>query len=47
VCQRVEALAYVHDIADLAGKHQQACQWFDQCMARLQSLGPGNGLPAD
>ena len=47
VCQRIEALAYVRDIADLAGKHAQACRWFDQCIARLQSLGPGSGLPVD
>ena len=47
VCQRVEVLAYVRDIADLARKHEQARLWFDQCMARLQSLGPGSGLPID
>jgi hypothetical protein len=47
VCRRIEALAYVHDLADLAGKHEQACRWFDQCIARLQALGPGSGLPVD
>jgi hypothetical protein len=47
VCQRIEALAYVRDLADLAGKHEQARRWFDQCIARLQSLGPGGGLPDD
>jgi hypothetical protein len=47
VCQRVEALAYVRDLADLAVKHEQARRWFGECIARLQSLGPGSGLPAD
>lgn len=45
--RRIEALAYVRDLADLAGKHEVACQWFDQCIARLQAAGPGTGLPSD
>jgi len=44
-CQGIEALAYVHDLADLAGKHEQARHWFDHCIERLQRLGPGSGLP--
>lgn len=47
VCQRIEALAYVRDLADLAAKHEQARAWFDQCIERLQRLGPGSGLPID
>lgn len=47
VCQRVEALAYVRDLADLAAKHDQAQRWFAQCIERLQALGPGCGLPPD
>jgi hypothetical protein len=44
VCQRVEALAYVRDLADLAAKHDEARAWFDECIERLQRLGPGCGL---
>jgi len=47
VCARLEALAFVGDLADLAAKHEQARRWFDQCIARLERLGPGSGLPAD
>ena len=45
VCQRIEALAYVRDLADLAAKHDEARAWFDECIERLQRLGPGSGLP--
>jgi len=47
VCRRLEALAYVRDLDDLAAKHDEARRWFDQCIERLQTLGPGSGLPAD
>lgn len=47
VCERIEALGYVRDLADLAVKHEQARRWFEACIARLQALGPGSGLPAD
>ena len=47
VCHRIEALAFVRDLADLGEKHAQACDWFDQCIARLQLQGPGSGLPGD
>lgn len=47
VCSRIERLAFVRDLADLAIKHDEARQWFGQCMARLQQSGPGSGLPAD
>lgn len=47
VCQRIEALAYVRNLADLAEKHELARRWFDECIARLQAQGPGSGLPAD
>ena len=46
-CARVEALAFVRDLDDLAVKHEQARRWFDRCMARLQAAGPGSGLPGD
>ena len=44
VCQRVESLAFVHDLQDLAVKHGQVQLWFARCMERLQQLGPGAGL---
>jgi len=47
VCERIEALAFVRDLDDLADKHEQARRWFDACIARLQTLGPGSGLPED
>jgi predicted nucleotidyltransferase len=47
VCARIEALAFVRDLPDLAVKHEQARAWFDLCSARLQAQGPGSGLPAD
>lgn len=47
VCRRIEALAFVRDLDDLAVKHDQARQWLAQCIARLQRHGPGSGLPAD
>ncbi|MES2956884.1 MAG: hypothetical protein V4792_01790 [Pseudomonadota bacterium] len=46
VCRRVEALAFVRDLDDLADKHAAARHWFGQCIERLQALGPGSGLPA-
>jgi hypothetical protein len=46
-CDRLEALAYVRDLDDLAVKHEAARRWFEQCIARLQVSGPGSGLPAD
>jgi hypothetical protein len=45
VCGGIEALAFVRDLDDLAAKHDQARLWFDRCIARLQRLGPGSGLP--
>ena len=47
VCSRIESLAFVRDLSDLAAKHESACSWFDQCITRLHDLGPGSGLPAD
>jgi len=47
VCGRIEGLAYVRDLQDLATKHEQACRWFEACIERLQRLGPGSGLPPD
>lgn len=47
VCQRIEALAYVRDLADLAARHDEARRWFERCIERLQALGPGSGLPPD
>ena len=46
-CARIEALAFVSDLDDLAVKHDQARLWFERCIARLQLLGPGSGLPDD
>ena len=43
-CARIEALAFVRDLEDLAAKHDDARRWFDRCIARLQALGPGSGL---
>lgn len=37
VCARIEALAFVRDLADLEIKHGQAQQWFWQCMEKLES----------
>lgn len=45
VCRRIEALAYVRDLDDLAAKHDEARRWFEACIARLQAQGPGSGLP--
>ena len=47
VCRRIEALAFVHDLDDLAQKHEAARLWFGSCMQRLQQLGPGGGLGDD
>jgi len=44
VCRRLEALAFVRDLADLADKHLQAQQWFAQCIEKLRQHGPGSGL---
>jgi len=44
-CAELEALAFVRDLDDLAGKHERARRWFDRCIARLQASGPGSGLP--
>jgi hypothetical protein len=41
----IEALAFVRDLDDLAGKHDEARHWFDRCIDRLQRFGPGSGLP--
>jgi hypothetical protein len=46
ICRRVQALAFVRDLDDLAAKHDEARCWFGPCVARLQQLGPGSGLPA-
>ncbi len=46
-CARLEALAFVRDLDDLGAKHEEARRWFDACIARLQSLGPGSGLASD
>lgn len=43
-CARIEHLSFVRDLDDLAAKHEEARAWFDRCMARLQSQGPGAGL---
>lgn len=45
VCRRIETLAYVRDLDDLASKHADACRWFEACIERLQAQGPGSGLP--
>ena len=46
-CSRLESLAFVRDLDDLALKHEEARIWFDRCIARLQRLGPGSGLPEE
>ncbi len=46
-CTRIEALAFVCDLDDLGTKHDEATRWFAQCIARLQSHGPGSGLASD
>lgn len=46
-CARLQALAFVHDHADLAAKHQAARLWFAECIDRLGRLGPGSGLPEE
>jgi len=43
-CDRIEALAFVGDLDDLAVKHTQARAWFERCIVRLQQTGPGSGL---
>ncbi|MEO6407154.1 MAG: hypothetical protein ABIO45_00165 [Burkholderiaceae bacterium] len=45
VCERLEALAFVRDLADLAVKREAAHAWFGRCMERLREHGPGSGLP--
>lgn len=45
--QRLQALAYVRDLPDLASKHDEAVRWFARCIARLREHGPGSGLPPD
>ena len=45
VCDRIAALAFVRDLDDLAVKHELARRGFDECIARLQRLGPGGGTP--
>ena len=47
VCERLQALAFVRDLADLALKHDEARAWFGRCIARLRVHGPGSGLPAE
>jgi predicted nucleotidyltransferase len=47
VCARIEALAFVRDLDDLAAKHERARLWFERCIARLRRLGPGSGLGDD
>ena len=44
-CAELEALAFVLDLDDLAGKHERARRWFDRCVERLLASGPGSGLP--
>lgn len=44
-CAEVEALAYVRDLDDLAAKRARAHAWFDRCIERLRTAGPGSGLP--
>jgi hypothetical protein len=46
-CARIQALAFVGDLDDLAVKHDRARLWFERCIERLQLLGPGSGLPED
>jgi predicted nucleotidyltransferase len=44
VCARIEDLAFVRDLDDLAVKHEWARLWFDRCIERAHRLGPGSGL---
>ena len=44
---RIEALAFVSDLGELATRHEAARRWFDRSIARLQALGPGAGLPPE
>jgi predicted nucleotidyltransferase len=46
-CARIEELAFIRDLDDLGDKHERARLWFDRCIARLERLGPGSGLPED
>ena len=46
-CVRIETLAFVRDLDDLGAKHDEAKRWFDQCIARLETLGPGSGLVSE
>ena len=46
-CVRIEALAFVSDLNDLAAKHDVARLWFERCISRLHRHGPGSGLPDD
>ena len=43
-CVELEALAFVRDLDDLGAKHERARRWFDRCIERLQTQGPGSGL---
>jgi predicted nucleotidyltransferase len=45
VCERLQELAFVRDLADLAVKHEAARAWFGRCIERLREQGPGSGLP--
>jgi hypothetical protein len=44
VVQRVEALAFVRDLAHLGQQQAEARRWFAACAQRLRALGPGSGL---
>ena len=44
VVQRVEGLAFVHDLAHLGDQQARARRWFGACALRLQTAGPGAGL---
>ncbi len=46
VCERLQDLAFVRDLADLEVKQATARTWFAHCLARLREHGPGSGLPA-
>ena len=43
-CDRIESLAFVSGLDDLAAKHDVAGLWFERCIARLRLHGPGSGL---
>lgn len=47
VCARLQELAFVRDLADLAVKHEAARAWFARCIERLRQQGPGSGLPTE